>query len=73
MLSALGVDKSELFGSDKQTSILSIINNKKSKPSFRGFICIKCNKEFDRIPLIGICECGGEIKLLTDKGTVDRL
>lgn len=65
---AIGISKSELVGVGKQLLLFEAIknNNKKEKEedvltSIEAFICDKCNKIYRRIPLLGRCECGGEI------------
>jgi DNA polymerase I len=64
---AMGISKSELIGIGRQLSLADIIGKKKEKPkkivlnSIDGFICSRCDKTFRRVPLIGKCECGGEI------------
>jgi DNA polymerase I len=63
---AMGISKSELVGMGKQLILAEAIKEAK-KPekivlnSIEGFVCNKCNKIFRRIPLIGKCNCGGEI------------
>lgn len=77
IFSVVGVDKQELLGKGRQTSLEEMINDKKEKrnhdvsitrdPSQRiiknlqGFVCKECDEKFRRPPLIGKCSCGGEI------------
>jgi len=67
ILYAVGVERSELVGNGRQVSIADIFKGIKSRKSnmsqedIQGtdFICKKCSKIYRRIPLRGICECGG--------------
>lgn len=36
-----------------------------------GFICSKCSKFYPRIPLLGVCECGGAMRFSTSRGPAD--
>jgi DNA polymerase I len=65
---AIGIGKSELIGIGKQMSLADAIRNgvkkqEKDQPlkEVDGFICSSCNRSFRRVPLIGKCECNGEI------------
>lgn len=63
---AMNISKSELVGMGKQLVLSEAIREAK-KPekivlnSIEGFVCNKCNKPFRRVPLVGKCNCGGEI------------
>ena len=69
---AIGISKSELIGLGKQMLLKeAIFNHNRKQPEDEaliqadGFICDKCNNIFRRIPLIGRCSCGGEIKFFS--------
>jgi DNA polymerase I len=69
---AIGIGKDELFRVGKQVLINEVLNNKIQNKvesilkSFNAFICDKCDKTYNYIPLIGKCvECGGEIMFLS--------
>ena len=57
LFSALGVSKSELLGNGRQAGLMDILNGQKPD----GFICLTCSRWWPRPPLIGRCECGGEL------------
>jgi len=38
-----------------------------------GFICTKCSKFYPRVPLVGACECGGEIVFSSPKGIAKKV
>lgn len=77
IFSVIGVDKQELLGSGRQTDLNELLNGKEVKRNHEisvvkdpeetvikdpeNFICKKCDKKFQRVPLNGKCECGGEI------------
>jgi DNA polymerase I len=60
---AIGISRSELFGVGKQRILADMIKNTQQNilHSVESFICSKCNKFFRRPPLLGKCNCGGEI------------
>lgn len=67
ILYAVGVERSELVGNGRQVSIVDIFKGIKSRgktmeegaQTGTDFICRKCSKAYRRVPLRGICECGG--------------
>lgn len=77
IFSSIGVQKSELLGKGRQFNLVEMMNNKsdvknrdvsvKTEPAerviknFEGFVCRGCKKNYKRTPLIGRCDCGGEI------------
>ena len=68
ILLAVGVTKSEIMGNGHQVSIHDIfLGNKKKKEEvtllkgIEEFVCQKCKKSYRRMPLSGLCECGGKI------------
>lgn len=79
---ALGVSKSELLGNGKQVDLTYIFGlgskgARAGKPAscapsseLSGFICDKCGRFYDRVPLIGSCECGESLKINTKEGQV---
>jgi DNA polymerase I len=67
---AIGISKSELVGLGKQMLLAEAIKNHKRPEEevlsrAEGFVCSKCNTTFRRVPLIGRCVCGGEIKFFS--------
>jgi DNA polymerase I len=65
---AIGIGKSELVGAGRQLLLADIIKNGLKKPKEEalmqadGFVCVKCNKTYRRMPLIGKCsDCNGEV------------
>lgn len=78
---AMGISKSELMGNGKQIGIFDVIKDHEKvedddileELSFfhiNGFICKDCNKYYSYIPLIGLCDCGGELLFSSSKGPV---
>ncbi len=73
IFSVIGVDKGELLGKGRQCNLKNMLNPKKrnhkvNKPPekvvvehLNGFTCRKCNSKFRRVPLLGKCDCGGEL------------
>ncbi len=73
IFSVIGVDKGELLGKGRQCNLKDMLkplkrNHKIEIPPekvvvdhLEGFLCKECNKNFRRVPLIGRCECGGEV------------
>ncbi len=73
IFSVIGVDKGELMGKGRQCNLKDMLkpakrNHKIEIPpekiivkSPEGFVCRNCNKNFRRVPLVGRCDCGGEI------------
>jgi len=71
---AVGVTTGEILGEGRQTNITDIgkprrqvkikVDYKKQTEILggcEGFVCNKCGKNYRRIPLQGLCECGGEL------------
>ena len=84
IFSSLGITKSEIFGNGRQVSISDIINGstlkmkhdikieyKKSKTldDWEKFVCDNCSKQYENIPMKGICDCGGKL-MLSYKGVI---
>jgi DNA polymerase I len=76
---ALDISKSELLGNGKQMGLMDVLKNahKQCKPKpldeidageVNGFICQKCSKFYSRVPLVGICECGGSMLFSSSRG-----
>jgi len=73
IFSVVGVDKGELLGKGRQCNLKNMLkpldrNQKIEIPpekiiidSLEGFLCTDCKKSFRRVPLMGRCDCGGEI------------
>ncbi|MFH1978190.1 MAG: DNA polymerase domain-containing protein [Candidatus Aenigmatarchaeota archaeon] len=78
IFSGLKISKSELLGGGKQMGIFDALKKHEEKQvdkeipieQVRGFICTKCNKSYSRVPLVGACECGGNILFSSEKGPV---
>jgi len=47
------------------------IDTEKPLKGWEGFVCQNCNKFYRRMPLQGICECGGEL-LISYQGSVSK-
>jgi len=81
IFSTLKISKSELLGGGRQIGIFDALKKHEEKQALKeiaadqakGFICIKCNKSYNRIPLIGMCDCGGSILFSSEKGPVGTL
>ncbi len=72
---ALNISKSELMGNGKQMSLFDTLKKQEKKvheeitlQQMTGFLCQKCEKYYPRIPLTGICECGGFMVLSSSQG-----
>ena len=76
ILNSVGVDKIELLGGGRQSSLGDIMSGAKRKMKhdivvdykkeqilggWEELLCKKCNKSYSRMPLRGSCECGGEL------------
>ncbi|MFP4045828.1 MAG: family B DNA polymerase [Candidatus Aenigmatarchaeota archaeon] len=77
IFNVIGVDKEEILGNGRQTSLGETLNgddvDRKRDVSIEtspretvvedlnGFTCEDCGKEYRRIPLKGKCDCGGEL------------
>ncbi|UCG95766.1 MAG: hypothetical protein JSV92_01810 [archaeon] len=73
IFSVIGVDKGELLGKGRQCNLKDLLkpakrNHKIETPpekiiieSPEGFLCRECKRNFRRIPLVGRCDCGGEL------------
>ncbi|MFH8108796.1 MAG: DNA polymerase domain-containing protein [Candidatus Aenigmatarchaeota archaeon] len=64
---AIGVAKAELVGLGRQTLLAEVVNNNKIKgdvlSDVENVVCVRCNKNFRRVPLVGRCtSCGGELE-----------
>lgn len=79
IFSSINITKQELMGLGRQVSLDDIVNGDKRKmkhdikvdfkndtsklSGWEEFICASCNKSYRRVPLSGICECGGELSI----------
>lgn len=85
IFSGLNISKSELLGNGKQMGIFEAVRaqignvTEMGAPKelqfsdTNGFICIKCNKSHTRVPLMGFCDCGGNIAFSSPKGIVETV
>ncbi|MBL7205979.1 MAG: hypothetical protein ISS36_00095 [Candidatus Aenigmarchaeota archaeon] len=87
IFTSLGIFKSELMGNGKQMGIMDAIKNHVkaaketekekeiiiSSKEMNGFVCSKCNDFHRRVPLVGVCECGGEFLFSSPKGTATTI
>lgn len=86
IFASVGIQKSEIFGSGRQASLGDIMSGKKrtlkhtieidyKKPlqGWEEFVCKKCGKTQRRMPLNGICECGGEMLISFQGNTSDKV
>jgi DNA polymerase I len=87
ILNATGVEKSEIFGGGRQTGLVSwyagkgvekrqrkeitIKTNNTTLTGLEEFVCKKCGKNYKKMPLCGVCECGGEL-LFSFHGSVGK-
>jgi DNA polymerase, archaea type len=73
IFSSIGIDKGEVFGNGRQASISDIMLGTKRKmkhdinidygtlSNWEELNCEKCGKSYSRMPLVGSCECGGQL------------
>src|SRR3989338_1068813 len=86
IFASVGIQKSEIFGTGRQTSLGDImsgakrtlkhtieIDYKKPLDGWEEFVCKKCKKTYRRMPLNGACECGGEILISYHGSTSDKV
>lgn len=87
ILNAMGIERSEIFGGGRQTGLggwsagktiqkrqkkdIVIKTNSNTLTGLEEFVCKKCNKNYKRMPLCGVCECGGEL-LFSFQGTIGK-
>jgi len=86
ILRAVGISKTELLGGGHQVNIKDIMNKTRREVNhniniesndikklggWEDFICEKCKKTYNRMPLSGLCTCGGKI-LISYHGSVSR-
>jgi len=83
IFSAVGIERSEVLGNGHQTRLgdmllgrkrtmkheINIDYSSKTLEGWEEFVCKKCSKSYRRMPLQGICECGGEL-LISYHGSV---
>jgi len=77
----LGFSKPEILGNGKQMFIFDAIKKQSLPEPAReipladstGFICRKCNRFYIRIPLVGLCECGGELVFSSPQGIAETV
>ncbi|MBI4174067.1 MAG: ribonuclease H-like domain-containing protein [Candidatus Aenigmarchaeota archaeon] len=85
IFAALGIQKTEILGSGRQTSLGDIMSgakrsmkhtiviDKKPLEGWEEFVCKKCKRSYRRMPLSGICECGGEMLIGFRGSTGDKV
>ncbi|KHO47493.1 MAG: DNA polymerase I [archaeon GW2011_AR5] len=86
IFASVGIQKSEIFGTGRQTSLGDIMSGAKrtlkhtievdyNKPlqGWEEFVCKKCKKSYRRMPLNGVCECGGEILISYQGSTSNKV
>ncbi|MCX8190989.1 MAG: hypothetical protein N3D78_02295, partial [Candidatus Aenigmarchaeota archaeon] len=71
ILEVVGIDKKSLFSNGKQLALSSVLKNNKQKKeeeqkdfyhTFEFFVCEKCGKTYNSMPMMSKCyECGGSI------------
>jgi DNA polymerase I len=67
---SMGIARSELVGIGKQLQLNQLTSSKKEVvlEQIDGFICDKCNKTYQVLPLSGKClKCGGELSFFNNK------
>jgi DNA polymerase I len=77
----LGFSKPEILGNGKQMFIFDAIKKQSLPEPAReipladstGFICRKCSRFYLRIPLVGLCECGGELVFSSPQGIAETV
>ncbi len=86
IFAAVGIQKSEILGTGRQTSLGDIMSGNKrtlkhtievdyKKPldGWEEFVCKKCKRAYRRMPLNGLCECGSEILISYQGSTSDKV
>jgi len=76
---ALGFSRSELLGNGKQMFIFDAIKKQCQQEQIKelpvseitGLVCKKCSRFYQRVPLAGVCECGGELAFSSSKGMAE--
>jgi len=77
----LGFSKPEILGNGRQMFIFDAIKKQSLPEPAReipladstGFICRKCSRFYLRIPLVGLCECGGELVFSSPQGIAETV
>jgi DNA polymerase I len=77
----LGFSKPEILGNGKQMFIFDAIKKQNApEPSKEialsdstGFVCKHCSRFYSRIPLVGLCECGGELAFSSPLGMAETV
>lgn len=81
IFSAIGITRSQFISGAKQLAITQLLKPKNGNGNgsnlvkfirvneLEGFICVKCHKVYDKLPLTGRCyECGGDIVFYSKNG-----
>ncbi len=72
---SLGVDRAELFGAGRQLTLSAISSRKNTNnvlEAMEEFVCNSCAHSYRRMPLRGLCDCGGNI-MLAYQGSIGSL
>ncbi len=73
---SVGVDRSELFGAGRQLTLGALakksVANNNVLNGMEEFVCNTCAHSYRRMPLRGLCECGGSI-MLAYQGSVGNV
>jgi DNA polymerase I len=77
----LGFSKPEILGNGKQMFIFDAIKKHSAPEPVReiplsdttGFVCKSCSRFYARIPLVGMCECGGELVFSSPMGVAETV
>ena len=72
ILGSMNVDRSELMGSGRQTSLAFASKGNIVLTKIENFVCTKCGKKFRRVPLRGACDCGGTISMANNGSVGDK-
>jgi DNA polymerase I len=84
IFNAVGIQKSEVFKGERQTSLGDIMSGKtpsrkfdiaigKTLDGWEEFICKKCSSSYRRMPLNGSCSCGGELLISYHGSSGDKV
>ncbi len=82
IFTVLGVERSTLMGGGRQVNLMCAINGNNGQAGEKkeiglsevtGFTCRKCSRFYTRVPLIGVCECGGQLSFCHKGGVADSV
>lgn len=74
IFSSINISKDVLLGIGKQVSFFDILKKRKNPKTktlegVEEFVCEKCHKSYETIPLRGVCTCGGKL-LISFNGNI---